>query len=347
MNRRVLCLIGACILLISTSGAILAHEERTVGDLVVVAGFLTEPAFEGIRNGVSIRITKPNETEHHHKHEHDEDGEHGHVPPSNDGKKQALSQNDADIHGMLFSPGVIESGKSFLVQVQPNWNSLEIPFHKHPGQNLGTLFVVDSAGSSRTVEIEIREDGFHPSQLSVEIGSQILLSNTSGEAQSVFSGLPGKAMPATSQIESNYVPVLGLEELLKVEVTHKASGVASEMSLRVVSGDPGHYVANFIPTVPGDYSFRIFGAIDGQEIDETFESGPNTFDAVQSISVIQFPFEVSSDRELEAAVRGMTNSATEADSRATYALTLSIFGTVLGVIGVAAGATALYTMRRQ
>ena len=40
---------------------------------------------------------------------------------------------------------------------------------------------------------------------------------------------------------------------------------------------------------PGDYTFRIYGTIDGTEIDESFTSGPETFGAVEDPAPLQFP----------------------------------------------------------
>ena len=83
------------------------------------------------------------------------------------------------------------------------------------------------------------------------------------------------------------VPVLGLEETLQVEISF---GPATRvLTLRAVHGDPGHYTADIIPTMPGDYSFRIFGTIDGVEIDEVFDSADGQFSSIQPIEDIQFP----------------------------------------------------------
>ncbi len=54
-------------------------------------------------------------------------------------------------------------------------------------------------------------------------------------------------------------------------------------------GDPGHYVAYFIPTQPGDYSFHVTGEIDGVAIDETFTAGPETFSTVTPREELEFP----------------------------------------------------------
>jgi hypothetical protein len=39
-----------------TARPVLAHERREVGPYQVVVGFLTEPAFEGLKNGVDLRV---------------------------------------------------------------------------------------------------------------------------------------------------------------------------------------------------------------------------------------------------------------------------------------------------
>jgi hypothetical protein len=56
-----------------------------------------------------------------------------------------------------------------------------------------------------------------------------------------------------------------------------------------VFGDPGTYGAAFIPTRPGQYSFHFTGTIGDQEIDETFTSGPDTFDDVADPKSVSFP----------------------------------------------------------
>jgi hypothetical protein len=48
-------------------------------------------------------------------------------------------------------------------------------------------------------------------------------------------------------------------------------------------------VADVIPTLPGDYIFRIFGTIGDQEIDETFDSADGEFSSVEPTADIQFP----------------------------------------------------------
>jgi hypothetical protein len=144
--------------------------------------------------------------------------------------------------------------------------------------------------------------------------------------------------------EVEMVPVEGLESTVQVEVTHLPTGVSKTLPLRSVWSDPGHYAADLIPTAPGKYRFRFFGTLEGTELDESFESGPDTFSEIQSAEVLQFPEPLPSVREVESAVRGAQSAAQEAQdaassasSAASSASTLAIIGIVLGAVGVVSG----------
>ena len=55
---------AACLLLLYATAAS-AHEHRTVHGYTFVVGFIQEPAFEGLLNAVSVRITKSPDSEGH------------------------------------------------------------------------------------------------------------------------------------------------------------------------------------------------------------------------------------------------------------------------------------------
>ena len=59
-----------------------------------------------------------------------------------------------------------------------------------------------------------------------------------------------------------------------------------------VFGTPGQYVADILPTVPGDYTFQFAGSLHGETVDVTVASGDETFSPVQSSSEIEFPVKV-------------------------------------------------------
>ena len=70
--------------------------------------------------------------------------------------------------------------------------------------------------------------------------------------------------------------VEGAEKALKFDVTHVQSKAMKSFPVRALFGMPGRYTADFIPTLSGQYRFRIYGDIAGTPIDATFESGPGT-----------------------------------------------------------------------
>jgi hypothetical protein len=160
--------------------------------------------------------------------------------------------------------------------------------------------------------------------------------------------IPGAAEgDAPTQIE-------GVNETLEVEVTHVASGVSQVMRLRAIFNDPGHYTNDWIPTAAGPYRFRFFGTVEDLAVDETFESGPETFGSVEAADTLYFPEALPQLREVEGAVRGAQETAAEAANTATEAqegigtaTTLAVVGIVLGLVGTAAGIGALVTARRR
>ena len=144
------------------------------------------------------------------------------------------------------------------------------------------------------------------------------------------------------------VPVEGLEGTLQVEVTHLVSGVSGSMPLYTVFGQPGHYKAALIPTASGDYRFRFYGTVEGNQVDETFESGPNTFSTVNPAGDLHFPDRQATAREIEGVVRGAQSTSQEAQDAALEAVDsasaarmIGIAGVVLGVLGLGAGAAGL------
>ena len=154
--------------------------------------------------------------------------------------------------------------------------------------------------------------------------------------------------------------VEGLQNTLLVEVTHVPSNVSKTMNLRPVSNDPGHYVADLIPTSPGHYRFRFFGTIEGEQYDVTFDSmaGGGNFDDVQPATAIHFPDAVVSARELESAMRGLQTSVGEMqaasvetpdedDDRDSATATMAIIGIVLGAGGIAFGGVSLVLVIRS
>jgi hypothetical protein len=94
------------------------------------------------------------------------------------------------------------------------------------------------------------------------------------------------ATPAAGEEEG--APVEGLEETLQAEVIYEDQTM--ELPLTAKWDEPGGYYSVFFPTASeGDYTFRIYGTIDGTDVDESFTSGPETFGPVEDPAPLQFP----------------------------------------------------------
>ena len=91
----------------------------------------------------------------------------------------------------------------------------------------------------------------------------------------------------TGDEETDGTPVEGLEETLQAEVIF--GDQAMELPLEATWDEPGGYGSVFFPMEPGDYTFRIFGTIGDTEIDESFTSGPETFNVVADPAPLRFP----------------------------------------------------------
>jgi hypothetical protein len=135
-------------------------------------------------------------------------------------------------------------------------------------------------------------------------------------------------------------PVEGLAETLHVTVA-VGSGQSKEFKLHSVFGRQGQYVADFIPTRAGTYIFHFTGTIEGNQIDEHFESGPGRFDDVQGIDQIQFPDVIPLSNDVARAARSAEDSAAYAQATAENVKGMTIaslgvgtLGLVFGIVGV-------------
>lgn len=131
-------------------------------------------------------------------------------------------------------------------------------------------------------------------------------------------------------------PVEGLEKTLKAEVIFGGRSMPLELTARF--GQPGAYNGNLIPTKAGTYIFHITGEIEGQVVDERFESGPGRFNDVIEMTPLEFPDKIGSSADLAAQLK-------IAQDTASTAQTFGILGAVVGVMGVIVGGVAL--MRRK
>ena len=83
-------------------------------------------------------------------------------------------------------------------------------------------------------------------------------------------------------------------------------------------------------------------------VDETFTSGPGTFDDVRSATEAQFPRPVPSAREIAGVASAAQQQARDASDDAAAALTVAVIGLTVGGLGLMAGVgLALYAFRRR
>lgn len=132
-------------------------------------------------------------------------------------------------------------------------------------------------------------------------------------------------------------PIEGLEASLRAEVIYQ--GQTRELTISPRFGEPGAYESVFFPTAAGAYTFRLYGEVDGTEIDESFTSGPEGFNEVQEASSAQFPVQFPAQAELVA-------TASSGGAAATMALIALVVGGLGAVLGLVALGMALGGRRR-
>lgn len=134
-------------------------------------------------------------------------------------------------------------------------------------------------------------------------------------------------------------PITGAK--LKADVRFGSEAEVLTLTLNPAVRDPGHYKAEFIPTRAGSYTFRIYGTLDGEAFNQTFTSGPKTFDEISSSADLQFPKKDPSRGEL--ADKAVATDARIADARTavTRARDKADVAWILGIVGIALGAAGL------
>lgn len=343
------------------ASTVLAHDDEEVGGNKIVVGFLHEPAYEGEMNAVSIRVTKGGSGGHEESGSmagmamsadpsHDTDAVESEVPISVSLMTDVEDDGGVNLHIMTDGWSWSTGGAAYV-----------------PGEGHAHIYV-DGELLRMVYEPVNHLAGLAPGERQIRVAL-----SANNHADLTYNGEPVEAtamvtVPGSGgHHEPAVVGIEGLQNTLLVEVTHVPSSVSKTMNLRPAYDDPGHYVADLIPTSPGHYRFRFFGTIEGEQIDLTFDSmaGGGDFDDVQPATAIHFPESVVSARELESAMRGMQSTVgdmqatvagmqTESDEthdidegRDATALTLAIIGVVLGASGIAFGAVSLVMVVRS
>ena len=132
-------------------------------------------------------------------------------------------------------------------------------------------------------------------------------------------------------------PVTGADKTLKLQIRQGAS--TQSFPLRAVFGQNGYYVADIVPTRDGEYQWIFAGAINGDPVNETFDTADGKFNKVEPQTALQFPVALPEPAQSAAAVQ-------VAQADAAGARSLAYVGIAFGVLGVVAGATAWLTRAR-
>ncbi len=110
-----------------------------------------------------------------------------------------------------------------------------------------------------------------------------------------------------------------------------------------VFGEPGNYNTDIYPTRAGTWTFRIFGTVEDQQVNETFTSGPDTFGDIEDPGEVAFPVEDPSNAELADLVE---QARTESTDEVLSARTFGYVGTGVGILGLIVAVIALIRSRR-
>ena len=365
-----------------TAAAAWAHGDTETEDYKLVVGFLVEPAYEGLPNGVEVRVTKAADGGQEMTMQ-DHSGMTMSGQEGGAGQAQKKAMVDLEGHGAIFGSAGIGEGKSFSYKVDPMLEGMTVSYHNHADHNVtGSITVSQDAIISDTVDIEIHDAMYMPAEVTVQTGTTLVWTNKTSSPQTVTSGPPpgadhADAKPQSAGVHRNQpdgmamregptttteAPVEGLERTLQVEVTHVPTGISRVLDLRPVFGKSGDYTAQLMPTAQGVYEIRVFGAIEDTEIDETFisQGGGGNFSDVLPATDLHFPEPVTSSRELEGAVRGALDTAQQAQDTALTAQqaaaaseansgsnTLAILGIIMGAVGLASGAGGMAMAMRK
>ena len=117
--------------------------------------------------------------------------------------------------------------------------------------------------------------------------------------------------------------VNGLESTLKAEIIFGSS--KKELALVPQEDQDGAYTAYVLPTRAGDYTWHLFGAINGTPVDVLMTSSPTTFDSASLLSDSAFP-------------GSLTDLASSTSSQ--MVIVLGLMGVILGLAGLLFGLLA-------
>jgi hypothetical protein len=102
------------------------------------------------------------------------------------------------------------------------------------------------------------------------------------DVEPAYAGLKNAASIRITEANTTN-PVQGADKTLKVQIRQGAT--TKEFPLRAVFGQNGYYVADILPTREGDYQWTFVGSINGDQVNEKFDTADGKFDAVQQAAL--------------------------------------------------------------
>jgi len=131
---------------------------------------------------------------------------------------------------------------------------------------------------------------------------------------------------------------------LKVDVSFggQSTSLTLEPNFEVGEwGTPGDYIASFIPTQPGKYTFHIGGTIAGIPVKYSMTSAPDTFSEVEDPSSAMFPAQdaptaADLNAKVDAASARTDSSIASAQDAADSAKTVAIIAVVVAIVAIVA-----------
>jgi hypothetical protein len=127
---------------------------------------------------------------------------------------------------------------------------------------------------------------------------------------------------------------------LEAEVVFGEGGASTQVTLDPSFSTPNEYLGYLIPTRAGTYTFNVSGTVGGETIEETFTSGPDTFNDVQNPADAEFPEQDPTRGEIAEALDRLSGRVEElgaqepADEGSDPALWIAIGAGVLALIAV-------------
>jgi hypothetical protein len=150
------------------------------------------------------------------------------------------------------------------------------------------------------------------------------------DVEPAYQGQKNGASIRISEAGSNpAVPVEGADKTLKVRIRQGAT--TREFPLRAVFGQKGYYVADMLPTRDGEYQWTFVGTINGEAVNDTFDTADGKFNKVESISTLQFPQAQADPNEAVAAAQAAQADVQGARTIAFLSAGLALVAVVIAV----------------